>query len=187
MLGKEVVKRLKNRNIKVFQLTRHKSADLVNGIEWNPAAHRVFIESDPAIFENVDAIINLAGENVGSGDPAWGPLALTGRWTDKKKSDIHNSRVDSIQTLIDTLRNVSIKPKVVMCASAVGYYGFDYKGNDVLLDESARKGQGFFIIYLFIQIYVTLCLLMYDWNVFQAFCRRFVMLLKKNLTNYKQV
>ena len=76
-----------------------------------------------------DAVIHLAGENVANG-----------RWTKKKKEDILNSRLDGTRELIDYVSLLADKPKVFLCASAIGYYG--NRGNE-LLDETSPLGVGF--------------------------------------------
>jgi uncharacterized protein (TIGR01777 family) len=76
-----------------------------------------------------DAIVHLAGENVANG-----------RWSKKKKEAILNSRLDGTRELIDYISLLADKPKVFLCASAVGYYG--NRGNE-LLDETSSLGVGF--------------------------------------------
>lgn len=76
-----------------------------------------------------DAIIHLAGENVANG-----------RWSKNKKESILNSRLDGTRELIDYISLLADKPKVFLCASAVGYYG--NRGNE-LLDETSSLGVGF--------------------------------------------
>jgi len=78
---------------------------------------------------NFEAIIHLAGENVASG-----------RWSAKKKEAILKSRLDGTRELIDYISLLTEKPKVFLCASAVGYYGS--RGNE-LLDENSSLGVGF--------------------------------------------
>jgi uncharacterized protein (TIGR01777 family) len=75
------------------------------------------------------AVINLAGENLGAG-----------RWTHARKSRILQSRLDSTKAIIETLKRVQNKPKVVILASAIGYYG---PRQDEQLDETAAPGDGF--------------------------------------------
>ncbi len=59
-----------------------------------------------------EAVINLAGE----------PIA-DGRWTDEKKRKIIESRVDATQTLVALCASQDKPPKVVVSASAMGWYG----------------------------------------------------------------
>ena len=75
------------------------------------------------------AVVNLAGENVGSG-----------RWTKLKKARIIGSRIDSASTLVEAVGRVDEKPRVFIQASAIGYYG---PRADEPLDETSPPGAGF--------------------------------------------
>ncbi|GAE36401.1 TIGR01777 family oxidoreductase [Halalkalibacter akibai] len=66
-------------------------------------------------LEGIDAIINLAGESIGSG-----------RWTTERKNRILQSRIQSTQALTDLIKQLSKKPSVLVNASAIGYYGNSY-------------------------------------------------------------
>ncbi len=77
----------------------------------------------------VDSVIHLAGEPV-----------LGVRWTDAKKERILRSRVDGTRRLVDGLASLSKKPRVLVSASAIGFYG--NRGEEAL-DENARRGDGF--------------------------------------------
>jgi uncharacterized protein (TIGR01777 family) len=76
-----------------------------------------------------DTVIHLAGENVAQG-----------RWTEKKKKSILLSRLEGTKELVDYISILTEKPKVFLCASAVGYYGS--RGNEIL-DENSSLGTGF--------------------------------------------
>lgn len=99
------------------------------------AAARAFAwqpESEPAphaAFEGVDVVFHLAGEPVAEG-----------RWTPEKKRRIRESRVLGTRNLVATLQGLSALPRVLVCASAVGFYGSQ---GDAELREAAPKGQGF--------------------------------------------
>ena len=75
------------------------------------------------------AIINLAGENIGSG-----------RWTKSKKHRILWSRLDAAKAIVEAVKQANEKPKVIIQASAIGYYG---SRRDEQLDETSQAGQGF--------------------------------------------
>ncbi|MFH1716293.1 MAG: TIGR01777 family oxidoreductase [Planctomycetota bacterium] len=75
------------------------------------------------------AIVNLAGDNVGSG-----------RWNKAKKSRILQSRLDASSTIVETIKQLSNKPAVLVQASAVGYYG---SRRDEQLHETSGSGEGF--------------------------------------------
>lgn len=80
-------------------------------------------------FEGVEAIFHLAGDSVASG-----------RWTAAKKARIRSSRVTGTTNLIEGLRMLKQPPRVLVSASAVGYYGT--RGDEVL-DETAQPGTDF--------------------------------------------
>lgn len=95
------------------------------GIHWNPSRGEI----DHQQLEGFDVIINLAGENVASG-----------RWTEKKKQKIRDSRVLSTITLANAICKLRKPPKVWINASAVGYYNTN---RERICDECTSKGEGF--------------------------------------------
>lgn len=74
-------------------------------------------------------IVNLAGENIGAG-----------RWTDKKKQEIVRSRIDAGLAVMDAIHKASARPRILIQASAVGYYG---PRADEEVDETSTGGEGF--------------------------------------------
>jgi uncharacterized protein (TIGR01777 family) len=76
-----------------------------------------------------DAIVNLAGENVGGG-----------RWTAARKQRILQSRLDATRKLVEALRAAPERARTFVNASAVGFYGLH---GEEALDESAPSGSGF--------------------------------------------
>ncbi|TMA35298.1 MAG: TIGR01777 family protein [Deltaproteobacteria bacterium] len=76
-----------------------------------------------------DAVVNLAGE----------PIA-GGRWSPARKEAILESRVGATRALVDAVGLATTRPKVLISASAVGYYG---ARDDEPLDETAGAGSGF--------------------------------------------
>ena len=93
-------------------------------LHWDPATQQI----DAAGLEGLDAVVHLAGESV------------IGRWTADKRRRIRGSRVEGTRLLCEALAGLERKPKVLVCASAIGIYG---DGGDTLLDEQAGVGQGF--------------------------------------------
>jgi uncharacterized protein (TIGR01777 family) len=85
-------------------------------------------DAPPEAFESADAVVHLAGEPV------------VQRWSPEVKQRIHDSRVRSTERLIQALSITRDRPKVLVCASAVGYYG---NSKDHPLPESAGPGRGF--------------------------------------------
>ncbi|OWK38039.1 TIGR01777 family oxidoreductase [Fimbriiglobus ruber] len=111
----------------VVRLTRGAVApssfdDGTTTVTWNPDA------PDPALFEGVDAVVHLAGDSLAAG-----------RWDDAKKARILESRTGPTRRLAEAIAK-SGRPKVFVCASAVGFYG---DRGDEELDESSRRGTGF--------------------------------------------
>ena len=94
---------------------------------WNPERGAAPVEA----LRGVEAVFNLAGEPV-----------FEGRWTDEKKRRIHDSRVMGTRNLVSALAAMEneSRPKVLVSASAVGYYG---DRGDEELDERSSAGQGF--------------------------------------------
>jgi len=78
--------------------------------------------SDSEKLEGIDAVIHLAGEPV------------SGRWTDEKKRKIRDSRVHGTRSVVEALSRLKTKPKVVVSASGVGYYGD--RGDDEMTEIS---------------------------------------------------
>jgi uncharacterized protein (TIGR01777 family) len=86
-------------------------------------------ELDPSVFEGIDVVIHLGGEEIASG-----------RWSASKKARIKESRVASTGLLCSTLAKLPRPPRVAIMASAIGYYG-DTGATEV--DESGPRGDGF--------------------------------------------
>ena len=85
---------------------------------------------DPQALTGVDAIIHLAGAGVAEK-----------RWTPKRKKEIRDSRTLSTKLIYDTLKSQPNQVKVVVCATAVGYYGIT-TSND-WCDETCAAGNDF--------------------------------------------
>lgn len=81
------------------------------------------------LASGADAIVNLAGANIGSE-----------RWTRKRKRELVKSRLNAGHAIAQAVEKVSHKPRVVIQASAVGYYG---DGGDGRITEESPKGVGF--------------------------------------------
>lgn len=94
-------------------------------ILWNPESGEI----DAAALERFDAVIHLAGVSLSSG-----------RWTEKRKRAIRDSRVKGTSLLARTLATLSHPPRVLISTSAVGYYG---DGGEMPLTESSANGDGF--------------------------------------------
>lgn len=84
---------------------------------------------DKEDLEEVDLVINLAGESISDG-----------RWTKEKKKRILESRVKSASMIAKAIQGLKKPPKVWIQASATGFYGS--RGEEEL-DESSSGGEGF--------------------------------------------
>lgn len=92
--------------------------------KWNPS-----VEALPEdALEGKDSVVNLVGESV------------SGLWTSGKRRSIYDSRVKSTVNIISALERASVKPKVLLSASAVGFYGD--RGEEIIT-ESSSPGSGF--------------------------------------------
>ncbi len=110
--------------VQVYSLVRGK-ATAEDQISWDPAHGTI----DSARLEGMDAVIHLAGTSIAGG-----------RWTAQRKQAILQSRLDGTNLLATTLARLVTPPRVLISASAVGYYG---DGGTTKLDESSPKGEGF--------------------------------------------
>jgi uncharacterized protein (TIGR01777 family) len=89
-------------------------------VPWDPAAERV----DASAMEGADAVVHLSGASIAGG-----------RWNAKRKAILRTSRIDSTRVLVDALASLRQKPRVLVSASAVGYYG--NRGEEILTESSA--------------------------------------------------
>jgi uncharacterized protein len=92
---------------------------------WDPESGAL----DSSALAGVDAVVHLAGESVAGG-----------RWTEARKRRIRSSRVDATRGLAQSLARLAPPPRVLVSASAVGYYGD--RGAEILREQSA-PGTGF--------------------------------------------
>jgi uncharacterized protein (TIGR01777 family) len=86
-------------------------------------------EDSKSSWEGFDAAVHLAGENIGSG-----------RWTARKMQRIERSRIDGTQRLSAMLAKLDRPPSVLVCASAIGFYG---DRGDAEVNERSPRGRGF--------------------------------------------
>jgi uncharacterized protein (TIGR01777 family) len=87
-------------------------------VAWNPATGEL---GGAAV--GADAVVNLAGASIADG-----------RWSDKRKAELHSSRIDTTRALITALAKMNARPRVLVSASATGVYG--NRGDEVLTEES---------------------------------------------------
>ena len=124
-LGTALVTRLRAAGHEVVRLVRRDPRD---GDErrWSPGREPL----DPALLAGVDAVVNLAGAGVADR-----------RWNQEYQAVLRDSRLESTGTLARALADAGDGPRVLLNASAVGFYG---DRGEAELTEQAPAGQGFF-------------------------------------------
>jgi uncharacterized protein len=124
LVGTALLEELKRAGHTVVRLVRPGSAGSSRAtegfdVEWNPSTGAL---GGAAV--GADAVVNLAGASIGEG-----------RWTAERKKVLRTSRVDSTDALVNALARMAIRPRVLVSASAIGYYGS--RGDEQLSEQSA--------------------------------------------------
>jgi len=119
-LGSALIPLLERRGHRILRLVRAPRPAGPDHVAWDPAAETI----DAAALEGVDAAINLIGERIAAV-----------RWTRAKKARLYTSRIVGTRLLAETLAGLGRRPRVLLSASAVGYYG--NRGDEVLTEESS--------------------------------------------------
>jgi uncharacterized protein len=122
-IGSALVSRLAEGGHRIMRLRRGPRGGDV-GPTWNPETGQVHLD-DALPF---DAVIHLAGESIAQ------------RWTPAVRARIRFSRVEATRLLSEALARLPQPPRVMVCASATGFYG-DRAGE--VLDEQSQPGVGF--------------------------------------------
>ena len=123
LIGSALTPELEAAGHRIIRLTRSPRSEA--DIRWDPEAGAI----DAARLEGVDAVVHLAGESIAEG-----------RWTPEKKQRILESRRQGTRLLAASIAALPTPPRVMVSASAVGYYGD--RGNELLREDSA-PGSGF--------------------------------------------
>ncbi len=124
LVGSALTKSFEADGVRVLRLVRRET-DSPDEVTWNYETGEV----DTSKLEGVEAIIHLAGENVAKK-----------RWSEWVKKAIAESRIKGTKVLAEAITKMEQKPRVFVCASAIGYYGD--QGHKVLTEESPA-GKGF--------------------------------------------
>ena len=125
LIGSALANDLFKDHHEVFILSRHpdkyKSSfpPGVHHIHWNAVNSKGWGH----LADDIDAIVNLAGENLASG-----------RWNHERKNRFRDSRLNAGEAIVEAVKRVSNKPHMVIQASAVGYYG--PTGNEEIHEDS---------------------------------------------------
>ena len=120
-LGQKLARLLESQGHRVLTLTRRPSANPTQ-VTWNPNGEA---GSLPSHLEGVDAVVNLAGENIAEG-----------RWSESRKRALFDSRLLSTRTIVRAIGACSRPPRVLVSGSAVGYYG--PHGDEAVTEETPR-------------------------------------------------
>jgi uncharacterized protein (TIGR01777 family) len=126
LIGNQLTDRLLQKGCRVSHLGRSARKGLTPSFQWNPRSGTL----DAKAFDGVDTVIHLAG--AGIADKRWSPA---------RKREIMDSRIQSTTLLYDYLASNQHQVRTVICASAIGYYGFSLE--DTLLHEDSPAGKDF--------------------------------------------
>jgi len=132
LIGKHLTQLLQQKGYQVTILARETPPDPLPDVtyaKWNIPQGSI----DTKAVTTADYIIHLAGANVADG-----------RWTDKRKQELIESRTKSSELIVNTLRNNTHQVKAVVSASATGWYG-EYDGDQLSpgFDEDAAPANDF--------------------------------------------
>lgn len=129
-IGRALTRELLDAGYDIVVLSRYprnvscKVDNRVKVVQWNTTS----LNGWASYADGALAIVNLAGESIG-----------TGRWSEKKKKQILESRINAGKAIVEAVEQAKNKPQVVIQGSAVGYYGDSAE----ILSESSSAGAGF--------------------------------------------
>lgn len=134
LVGKALTKRLNTEGHEVRILSRSpKSTDKIKSFYWNVEKNEI----DEKAFDDVEHIIHLSGSGIADK-----------RWTNERKQDIIDSRVNSMKLINNVVSKNNIQLKSFVGASAIGIYGMTTsnkiftetdKGNDDFLTQTCTQ------------------------------------------------
>src|SRR5262245_34371095 len=107
LIGSALMRRLRADGHRIVRLVRG-TPEGTDDVRWDPAAGTI----DAAGLEGIDAVVHLAGSGIGDK-----------KWTPARKQLILASRTQGTGLLARTLAGLYRPPRVLLSASAVGYYG----------------------------------------------------------------
>jgi uncharacterized protein (TIGR01777 family) len=123
LVGRALVRSLRDDGDEVVRLVRREPGG-TDEARWDP-----FGAIDSKALDGADAIVHLAGAGIGDR-----------RWTKSYKRQIRDSRVVGTRNLAETLAGLAVKPRVLVSASGMNFYGAT---GDRATDETAPAGEGF--------------------------------------------
>ena len=130
-IGRELVKELASAGHQPVAVSRNarKALEILGNqaeiVEWDGISPADLAEH----LDGIEAVVNLAGESIASG-----------RWTNRRKKMITESRINTGRILAEAIRLSAAKPAVLIQGSAIGYYGTPV---EMPIDEDHPAGTGF--------------------------------------------
>lgn len=126
LVGSALVQALRKDGHEVCRLLRKKDEDEQDAkqecdLEWDPQSGAFGTAA-----QNADAVVNLAGASIADG-----------RWTEDRKEVLRRSRIETTRALVAAIEKMSPRPKVLISASAIGYYGD--RGDEILTEQSSSR------------------------------------------------
>lgn len=123
LIGRSLTAFLSSGGHRVLRLVRTPHPTDPDAVRWDPQAGHV-----DAGIAAADAVIHLAGASIAT------------RWTARARTRIRDSRIQGTRTLAEALARLGDRPRTLLCASAIGWYG---DRGEELLAEDAPAGHGF--------------------------------------------
>jgi len=125
LIGRSLTSSLLDGGHDVIVLSRNpdRASDLLAGARAERWDGRT-LQGWGEVVDGSDAIVNLAGENIGGG-----------LWTTERKRRLRESRLDAGRAVVQAIQAVSNKPRILVQASGIGYYGF--RGDEKVTEEDA--------------------------------------------------
>ena len=135
LIGKALTRDFRRDNHEVIILSRNPDQairvdDGVKLLAWDGMTKRGWGK----LVEGADAVLNLAGANLA------GEGFFPARWTQERKQNIKQSRLNALTAIIEAIDAASEKPKALIQSSAIGYYG---PRDDRPVDEAGSVGPDF--------------------------------------------
>jgi uncharacterized protein (TIGR01777 family) len=125
LIGSRIATSLQGRGDQIFRLVRSRSIDDPTSIYWNFET----AEIEASRLEGMDVVIHLAGK----------PLDEE-RWTPKVKDAVYTSRVKGTELISRTLARLSVRPRLLISASATDYYA---DSETPIGEAEGRPGKGY--------------------------------------------
>jgi hypothetical protein len=130
LIGHELARGLAASGHGVLRLLRAPAPQLVAGESqalWEPARGIL----DPHALDGCDVVVNLTGSSIAGG-----------RWNTARNEEMRSSRIQAARLLAGAIASLVPPPRLLFCASAIGYYG--RRPPDEILDEFSPAGHSFF-------------------------------------------